>query len=172
MNMFRRFKILLVSLAGFAVFGVLPAKAMCPVCVVAVGAGLGLSRWFGVSDLVSGVWVGGLLMSMTMWTINWMKAKKVKFQFAKIIVFAAWYGMTIIPLYMTGVMGHPYNIFGGVDKLLFGIVVGTLAFYGGAKWYMALKKKNNGKPHFRFEKIAITMGALVAASLVLWLLGR
>ena len=27
------------------------AKAVCPICVVAVGAGLGLSRWLGVMTL-------------------------------------------------------------------------------------------------------------------------
>jgi len=54
----------------------LPAKAVCPVCTVAVGAGLGFSRYLGIDDTISGIWIGGLMVSISFWTIDWMKTKK------------------------------------------------------------------------------------------------
>lgn len=34
------------------------AQAVCPVCTVAVGTGVGLSRWLGVDDTITGLWLG------------------------------------------------------------------------------------------------------------------
>ena len=50
-----------VVLASFAGAG--KALALCPVCAIAVGAGIGVSRWLGVDDTITGVWVGGLIVS-------------------------------------------------------------------------------------------------------------
>jgi hypothetical protein len=51
-------------LAAVAVFAGLffaeTASAICPLCTIAVGAGVGLSRWIGVDDAVTGLWIGGL----------------------------------------------------------------------------------------------------------------
>lgn len=55
----------------------LPAKAACPVCVVAVGAGLGLSEYLGIDDSIAGIWIGGLLIALTIWTINWFNKKAI-----------------------------------------------------------------------------------------------
>ena len=49
--------------------------AVCPVCTIAVGASLGLSRWLGVDDTISGLWIGGLIVSTTLWTYSWMKKR-------------------------------------------------------------------------------------------------
>ena len=65
----------------------LPAKAVCPVCTVAVVAGLGLSRWLGIDDSVSGLWIGAVTVSISMWTINWLHKKKWHFKGSKIVVF-------------------------------------------------------------------------------------
>ena len=49
--------------------------AICPICTLAVGAGVGLSRWLGVDDTVTGLWIGGLTVSMILWTIFWADKK-------------------------------------------------------------------------------------------------
>jgi len=48
---------------------------MCPVCTIAVTAGVGLSRWLGVDDLISGLWVGGLLVSLIGLTFSLVEQK-------------------------------------------------------------------------------------------------
>ncbi len=32
---------------------------MCPVCSISIGVGVGLCRYLGIDDLISGVWIGG-----------------------------------------------------------------------------------------------------------------
>src|SRR3989344_8410054 len=51
--------------------------AVCPVCTVAVGAGLGLSRALGIDDAVTSVWIGGLILSMSYWAIDWLGKKNL-----------------------------------------------------------------------------------------------
>ena len=51
------------------------AKAVCPICTIAVCAGVGLSRWLGIDDMVTGLWLGGLFVLLSISTIAWLKRK-------------------------------------------------------------------------------------------------
>jgi len=144
------------------------ARAFCPVCTVAVGAGVGLCRYFGIDDLISGTWIGGFLMSLTLWTIDWLNKKKIKFLFRKILVFVFWYGISIFPLYRLGIMGHPENKFLGIDKLLFGIISGSIIFLVSFFFNNFLLKKNRGKVYFPFQKVVIPILFLLILSLIFW----
>jgi len=144
--------------------------AFCPVCTIAVGAGVGLCRYLGIDDLISGTWIGGLLMSLTLWTIDWLNKKKIKFLFRKILVFIFWYGITIFPLYWLGIMGHPENKFGGIDKLLFGIISGSVVFLISFSIHNFLVKKNQGKSYFPFQKVIIPVSFLLILSLIFYLI--
>jgi len=42
---------------GFAFFSTVPAWAQCPVCTVAIGGSVLLSRYLGIDDLIIGIWV-------------------------------------------------------------------------------------------------------------------
>ncbi len=59
---------------------------MCPVCTIAVGAGIGLSRWLGVDDLISGLWIGGLIVSLIGMTILWLNKKNLKNNFLRLAI--------------------------------------------------------------------------------------
>jgi hypothetical protein len=145
------------------------AQAVCPVCTIAVGACLGLSRWLGVDDLISGVWIGGLIVSFIAWTIDWLNKKNIRFMFRKIIVAVLFYAITIIPLYKTGIIGHPYNKFWGIDKLVFGIISGSIVFLISIWFNDFLKKRNQGKVYFPFQKVVIPLLFLAITSLIFWL---
>lgn len=97
------------------------AKAqVCPVCVVAIGAGLGLSRWFGIDDILSSVWIGAFLFAITSWTLSFMKKRKWNFVDDGIVITLAYILLTFIPLYFAGIVGHPQNQIFGIDKIIFG----------------------------------------------------
>jgi hypothetical protein len=145
------------------------ARAVCPVCTIAVGACLGLSRWLGVDDLISGVWIGGLIVSFIAWTIDWLNKKNIRFMFRKIIIAILFYAIIIAPLYKTGIIGHPYNKFWGIDKLVFGIISGSTVFLISIWFNDFLKKKNQGKVYFPFQKVVIPLVSLAINSLIFWL---
>ncbi len=148
------------------------ALAICPICTLAVGAGVGFSRWLGIDDVITGIWIGALLVSITIWTINWMNEKNYKFKGRKILITLSYYLIIIIPLYWKGIMGHYFNKILGVDKLLFGIIVGSLVFLGSVWWYEEMKKENNDKPYFPFQKVAMPVGFLAIFSAIFYFLTK
>ena len=148
------------------------AMAICPICTVAVGAGVGFSRWLGVDDTITGLWIGGLTVSMIMWTIDWLGKKNVLFKEGKILTVLAYYAIIIIPLYWTGIMGHPFNKIWGIDKLLVGIILGSITFFLFGIWYYHIKAKNGGHAYFPFQKVVMPVAPLIVLSFILYLLTK
>jgi hypothetical protein len=142
--------------------------AVCPVCTIVAAGGVGLSRYLGVDDLISGVWIGALLFSLFLLTVEWLNKKKIKFLFRKPLVFVFWYGLTIFPLMKIGIIGHPPNKFLGIDKLIFGIFSGTIIFAASILLENYLRKRNQGKVYFKFQKVIIPILFLIILSLIFW----
>ncbi len=153
----------------------LPAKAVCPVCIIAVGAGLGLSEYLGIDDTIAGAWIGGLLVAMIIWTINWLNKKNWKFgnkDLRDILITIIYYAMVIWPLLTKNLIGHPWNKLFGIDKLALGIALGSLGFLGATLWYNNIKKNNGGHAQFPFQKVAWPVGALILLSLAFYFLTK
>lgn len=144
------------------------AKAVCPVCVVAVGAGVGLCRWLGVDDAISGLWIGAVIMALVLWTIFRLKKKNKNFMYSAAAVSLLYYGLVIWPLYGMGIMGHPQNQVFGVDKLLFGMIIGTFVFILGHWLDVYFKTKNQGKVYFYYQKVIIPVVLLLVASFIFY----
>ena len=146
------------------------AKAICPICVVAIGAGLGLSRWLGIDDTVSSIWIGALLVALIGWTIIEMKKHNWRFPFDILIISLVYYLLTFIPLYFAHIVGHPLNKIFGIDKIVFGTIIGTIVFLLSYWLHLYLKKKNNGKIFFNYQKVVIPVVVLLLTSLIMYLL--
>lgn len=151
-------------------------NAVCPICTVAVVGGLGLSRYFGIDDSITGIWVGGLLVSLTFWTVDWIIKKE--FKIFKNIKYRYFYSLTTIfyilitypPLYWGGVIGHPFNTILGIDKLVFGSIVGALFFLLGV-WGDKKVRKVRGHQFFKYQKVVFPVASLLIVSLVLYFWG-
>ncbi len=167
----KKLAIFFLTFLGFS--AAFPVLAVCPVCTVAVVAGVGLSRWLGVDDTITGIWIGGLTVSFIIWTIDWLNRKKIYFWGRKIITVIGYYLLIVLPLFfIPGVINHPLNKIWGMDKLLLGIAVGSVAFWAAAASYPFLKKKNGGRPYFPFQKPAMPVAALLISSLIFYFLTR
>ncbi len=148
------------------------AEAFCPVCTVAAGAGVGLARWLGIDDTITGLWIGGLIISISAWTATWLKKKNVKIPGLFWISFVFFALITIAPLYWYGVMGHPWNTLWGIDKLLLGNIFGAVVFLAGGWIYKIIKAKNGGRAHFPFEKVVLPVAPLIILSLIFYFLTK
>lgn len=164
------------------------ALAVCPVCVVAVGAGMGLCRWLGVDDAVSSIWIGALIVALGIWTTFWLAKKKLArlnaaspqfrvaklfnwvgpFKYDKFVVSVAYYALTIVPLYSADIIGHPLNKIFGIDKIIFGSAVGVAVFCLGVWLNDFLKIKNSGKVFFPYQKVAIPVLLLILTSIIMY----
>ena len=152
------------------------AFAVCPVCTLAVGAGLGLSRYLGIDDSITGIWVGGLIISFILWTTDWVQKKNWKFikklnrQTIFLLSFLFWTVLTYLPLWSTGMIGHPFNTILGVDKLIFGSIIGAFAFIAGV-WADKKVRKAKGRQLFNYQKVIFPVTTLIATSLVVYFYG-
>jgi hypothetical protein len=146
---------------------------MCPVCTVAVGFGLGLSRWLKIDDSISGVWIGAFIVSLSAVTatflVKYIHLSHKLLTFLSLIVYLT---ATVIPFWYGGVIGHPLNTIYGIDKLIFGMSAGIILFYASHGLHLGLKKKNGDKVFFPFQKVFIPIWTLLIASIVLFLMTR
>lgn len=143
--------------------------AFCPVCIVAVGAGLGLSRFLGVDDTVSGIWIGGLLLATSLWFADWLNKKNIKIKAYLVAILT--YALVIIPLWHSEIIGHPFNKILGVDKLIFGTALGTIIFLK-ALWLDKKVRHIKGKPLFNFQKVVFPVVFLLLGSIIMFFLTR
>lgn len=165
-------KLFFIGLPALSLFA-LPAKAVCPVCVVAVGAGLGLSEYLGIDDTIAGVWIGGMIVAMIAWNINWFNKKNWLFgnkDLRDVLTTIIYYTMVIWPLMSQGLIGNPLRKLFGLDKLGLGIVIGSIGFLGATLWYNDIKKNNGGHAQFPFQKVAWPVGALILLSLSFYII--
>lgn len=165
------------SIIGVCLLFAKKALAVCPICTVVVGAGVGLSRWLGIDDTITGLWLGGLTVSLITWTMDWFEKKNIRFKEIKIGTIFGYYLLIIVPLYFTGILGNPQNslfCFCGFyfDKLLFGIIIGSIGFWFGASWYYYLKEKNKGRSYFPFQKVVFPISPLIILSIIFYFLAK
>lgn len=153
-----------------------PVLAVCPICTVAVAGGLGLSRYLGIDDSILGVWAGGLMVSVTLWTTDWLSRKnfnwikKIEVKLLTLLVFLFWVLTTYVPLFELNIIGHPFNTILGIDKLIFGSILGFFAFLLGV-WGDKKIREIKGKQLFNFQKVVFPVLALTILSLVLYFWG-
>lgn len=159
----RKFKNIFLSFLSFVVLFLSASHAVCPVCTVAIGAGLEGARLLGVDDVITGIWAGGLTLSMFFWTAGWLKNKRgvCNFFWYAFIPFVLYFGF-LGGIYLLPGINYGENTLWGMDKLLLGIIIGTIVFHYGAKFNLKLKAKNNNKVYFAFQKVIVPILFLVA----------
>ena len=162
----------LVPILIFGLFVGTAAYAFCPVCTLAVAGGVGLSRWLGVDDTITGLWIGGFLVCMVIWTLDWLDKKKIDFVAKKSVTSAVWYLMVVGPLWWDDIIGHPLNRIWGVDKLVVGIFFGSIFFLAGGGLHFYLKKRNGDKVYFPYQKVVFAISPLIILSAVFYLITR
>ena len=144
-----------------------PVAAVCPVCTVAVGGGVLLSHYLGIDDLVIGIWAGGLVVSLGLWTGNGLK--KIYFKGQAWVWTAFLWLTTVWGLKQSGFIGHPTCKIHGHDKLLTGIVAGSLAFLLGNGLDYGLRKLNRGNPGkalFPYQRVIIPILLLLIVTVI------
>ncbi len=143
-----------------------PAAAQCPVCAAGAVAGVGLARMLGVDDTISGLWVGGMMVALVTWTINWFNKKNIRFKGRIILTTLVYYIVFLFaPLYLwTNLLTDPYNMLWGMNKLLLGTIVGSIAFFAANLWYQSIKRRNGNHAWFPLQKVVWPIGSLLILS--------
>ena len=176
--MFKKITRIFIFLATLAIF---PVKTfafiplVCDLCTLGVVAGLGISRYLGIDDAVTGVWIGALLVAIINMTIALCEKKRWNFPFRSTIVSILFVVFTFVSFYYAGVIGIYRNTFFKstsifLDKVLVSSIIGGIVLILASLGYQALKRQNGGHAHFPFEKVVLPIVSLIITSLVFYLI--
>ncbi len=147
------------------------AAAMCPLCTVGAAIGLGIARYYGVDDIIIGLWLGALAVSTALWINNVIK-KRIKSNvvpFQSALIVTAVIASTIVPFYFAGFfngMSNMVDTIFGINRLVFGTAIGGFVMFIGEPISKFIKKKRQRV--FPFQTIIITLLLLSALSLLFW----
>ena len=130
---------------------------MCPVCTVTVVAGLGISRFFGIDDLLTSIWIGAFILSFSFVFHNWMIKKwpKLKSKYSLYITIFLMYVLALLPLIKAPT----------IDRILYGTALGSAVFLIGVYLdkYQRTKFK---KIFFPYQKVVFPVLSLILASVI------
>ncbi|MGB9609173.1 MAG: hypothetical protein ACPL3E_02235 [Minisyncoccia bacterium] len=158
------------SIIGIILFLTKKSLAVCPLCVVAVAGGIELSRWLKIDDLITGLWIGGLIVALIYWTIDFLNKKGARFWLKEFWAILFWYVLIFGGLSWSGISSQPISSFSFLNKINLGIILGSLGFWFGAELYTYLKEKNNGRAYFPFQKVVMPILPLLILSIIFYLI--
>lgn len=166
----KAFKVFMGALATLAIIG--KTYAVCPVCTVAVVGGVVLAEKYGIDNTITGVWIGGLTVSLIVWTINWLQKRKINFKAMDLVVTLIWFALIPVPLFLKDYIGAAEKTLWGIDKMILGMIIGAIVFYAVANWYEIIKKNNNGKAYFPFQRVVMPVLGLLILSAIFYFITR
>jgi hypothetical protein len=143
---------------------------MCPVCSIGIAVSLGLSKWLGVDDSITGVWAGALILALSLWTLDWLFKKRDERTVIFLPVALAFYwALTFIPLYAIRIISNTNCLtFWGLNRLVFGSLLGIVLAILAVIIDRLSRRLNSGKKIFSYQKIVIPTGILLIASIILY----
>lgn len=142
------------------------ALAHCPLCVAGTGAGLVLSRWLGIDDSISGVWIAAFLGATSFWLGNTLKKKYLPLQ--DLVIYLSVFGLTLWSFYAFNLIDNHAGLIMGIPKLTFGIVTGGIVFYLVEVGNAFIKKKR-GKVLFAYQPIVFSLVAILVLSAAIYI---
>lgn len=142
------------------------ANPACPICTIAIGAGVGVAESLGVPSVVVGIWAGALLTLLGYWMIKFFDKRGWKFWGRDVLLIGVSVAM-IGFAYVGDLQYTPQEIWSVLylDPILFGALLGMVVLIVVEKLYEWMKRKNGGHAHFPFERVVLPV---VALALVSW----
>ena len=126
----------------------------------------------GIDDAITSIWIGGFILSFTFVMINWLNKKWSKLTVNKyqLPIIVLMYLLVLVPLKWNGSIGTIGNTFLGIDKILFGITLGSIFFLIGV-WADKKVRLVKGKQLFNYQKVVFPVLALATISLMIYYYG-
>ena len=146
-----------------------PVYAQCPVCVVTVGGGLFLAKQLGIDDMIVSIWLSALNTAIAFWIATKFKRKWLDNAY---LWTAAFFLFTLAYVVFSKQVGVYKNTFLGIDKIVFGLVLGLAVSVKAILLDKFLRGRNKGKVFFPYQKVVIPFVILIIITIVGWLLIR
>ncbi|MFA7676334.1 MAG: hypothetical protein WCY28_02935 [Candidatus Shapirobacteria bacterium] len=137
--------------------------AQCPVCIVTVGGGMLIAQKLGVDDFLVSLWISALNTAISFWL-----APKIKNRIlgSPIILSLLMLGFTLFYFYYTNQIGVVTNKILGLDKIIFGQILGLFVMFFGIFIDRKSRKLNSDKILFPYQKVVFPVGLLIIFTLL------
>src|SRR3989344_5892903 len=158
----------------FIILSVTPVFAHCPICSAATGTLVASARVVGVDDIVVGTFVGAFAISTAFWVSNFITRRfKKTIHFQPYVLSAISLVSTVISFYMSNLLGTmPSFLYVlGMERLLFGMVIGSILSIVAFKMHTLLRRYNNNTNYLPFQVMVVSITILIAANATMYLLG-
>ena len=163
--------IIFITVINITLFGFpKEIQAHCPLCVAGAAAGITLTRWVGVDDSITGIWIGAFLGAATFWLLRSLGQRNKLFfkRFVGVGIYILVFITTLWSFYKFKLIIRMDNIF-GFDKLTFGMILGSAVFYLVDLVNVFLKRKN-GKSFFPYQSMVFSLGSVIVSSVAMYIL--
>ena len=158
--------LVLIAALIFFIISIAPSvMAHCPLCTGATIVGVSVTRSLGFDDSTVGVFVGGMIISTTLWADKILSKRGVNgngaLRLTSLIVLTT--VLTLVTFYYAGLFGrgNSFRIF-GIESILVGSLSGGIFSLGAFYYSNYLKNKNGGRPMFSYQTMIISLAALIA----------
>jgi len=148
-------------------FLIKPVYAQCPVCIITVGGGMFIAQKLGIDDFLVALWISGLNTAISFWL-----ATKFKNIFLKkpLILSLIMLGLTLFYFISTNQTGIATNKILGLDKIIFGQILGLFIWLLGIFIDRRSRKLNGDKILFPYQKVVFPISILIIFTLLFKLL--
>jgi len=132
--------------------------AQCPVCIVTVGGGMYLAKKLGIDDFLVSLWISGLNTAISFWA-----ATKIKHRVfgSPIILSILMLALTLVYFIFTDQTGGATNKVMGLDKIIFGQILGVFIWFLGIFVDRKSRTLNGGKILFPYQKVVFPISILL-----------
>ncbi|MCX6726526.1 MAG: hypothetical protein NTY75_01770 [Candidatus Shapirobacteria bacterium] len=140
-----------------------PAYAQCPICIVTVGGGMLLAEKLGIDSLLIGIWISALNTAIAFYLASKFKLKLLNNPWLLSFLFLF---LILFYFQVTNQIGNPANKLLGIDKTVFGQVLGLIAMFIGNFIYGFTKYKNGDKVLFPYSKVVFPVVAVLLVTII------
>ena len=171
----------LISLVAVSALLMPFVSAHCPLCTATAGLGIGIARLYGVDDSIVGLFLGAFIASSALWFNKWLINKRIVFPFQEPLILLSSFLMMNLPLYLSGIINsfqvvksapREYSLLGvgvlGIDKLLFGAIIGTFIIWLTFRISDLIKSKRKGKVLWPYQTPSFMLIVLLFFLILLW----
>jgi len=140
---------------------------MCgPVCAVGIVSGLAISRWLGIDDITLGLWIGALILSVSIQLDIFLSKKGKSFPFSFWVIFIGTYLLSFLPILKTLTQDSVCNVC-GLPRIICGSILGALTLFLVDKANLFVIDKHNKKVYFYYQKVIIPIIGLIIVSMII-----
>ena len=145
---------------------------MCgPLCAIGIAGGLWLSKILGIDDLTLGLWMGALILSVSVQLNKYLIRKGKAFPVSFWLILISSWGLSFLPIWKK-LNWQPQSLFCGLPRVISGSLIGMIVLFL-SDWLngFIIKKYHQNKVYFPYQKIIIPIIGLIIISLIIELWG-